>query len=157
MLHSLRRFSRDEVTQERLRIIGFYDRYGENATKEACGVDRELIYTWRKRIKGCEDRLTALIANSTKPHRGRRMITDSRIIDFIKEKRNQYPRIGKEKLKPLLDKYCEKNGIQRIAESTIGKIIKRHKLFFQRSGRESIMTLTANLPRMLGGGKSVYG
>jgi transposase InsO family protein len=135
MLHSLRRFSRDEVAQERLRIIGFYDTYGEKATKEAFGVDRKLIYIWRKRIKGCEDRLTALIPNSTKPRRVRRMLTDTRIIEFIKEKRNQYPRIGKEKLKPLLDKYCEKNGMQSIAESTIGKIIKRHKLFFQRSGR----------------------
>lgn len=135
MLHSLRRFSRDEVAQERLRIIGFYDTYGEKATKEAFGVDRKLIYIWRKRIKGCEDRLIALIPNSTKPRRVRRMLTDTRIIEFIKEKRNQYPRIGKEKLKPLLDKYCEKNGMQSIAESTIGKIIKRHKLFFQRSGR----------------------
>ena len=135
MLHSLRKFSRDEVAQERLRIIGFYDRYGEKATKEAFGVDRKLIYIWRKRIKGCEDRLTALIPNSTKPHRARRMLTDTRIIDFIKEMRKQYPRMGKEKLKLLLDRYCEKKGIQSVAESTIGKIIKRHKLFFHRTGR----------------------
>jgi transposase InsO family protein len=135
MLHSLRKFSKSEVAQERLRMISFYDRYGEKATKEAFGVDRKLIYTWRKRIRGCENRLTALIPHSTKPQRVRRMYTDTRIIEFIKEKRKQYPRIGKEKLKPLLDRYCDKSGIRSISESTIGKIIKRHKLFFQKSGR----------------------
>lgn len=44
MLHSLRRFSRDEVARERHRILRFYDTYGEKATKEAFGVDRKLIH-----------------------------------------------------------------------------------------------------------------
>jgi len=35
MLHSLRRFSRNEVAQERYRILRFYDAFGEKATKEA--------------------------------------------------------------------------------------------------------------------------
>ena len=35
MLKNLRRFSKDEVAQERLKIIEFYDEYGEKATKKA--------------------------------------------------------------------------------------------------------------------------
>ena len=43
MLSSLRRFSRDEVAQQRWRIMEFYDKYGEQATREAFGADRKVI------------------------------------------------------------------------------------------------------------------
>ena len=135
MLHSLRRFGRDEVAQERLKIIQFYEQFGERATKEAFDADRKLIHVWKKRLKVNDNKLAALVPRSTKPHRVRRMDINTRIIEFIRGKRQQYPRIGKEKLKPLLDKYCRGQGIRSISESTVGKIIKRHKLFFQRSGR----------------------
>jgi transposase InsO family protein len=135
MLHSLRRFSKDEVARERLKIIQFYEHFGEKATKEAFGADRKVIHVWKKRLKYNDNKLMALIPFSTKPKRVRAMNTDKKIIQFIREKRRQYPRIGKEKLKPLLDKYCKHHGIRSISESTIGKIIKRHKMFFQRSGR----------------------
>ncbi len=38
MLASLRRFAKNEVAQERLRIIEFYDQYGEKTTREAFGI-----------------------------------------------------------------------------------------------------------------------
>ncbi len=40
MLSSLKKFSNNEVAQERLKIIKFYEQYGEKATKEAFGADR---------------------------------------------------------------------------------------------------------------------
>ncbi|MGQ9471547.1 MAG: hypothetical protein ACUVR0_07650 [Candidatus Aminicenantales bacterium] len=43
MLRSLRRFSRSEVAQQRMKIIKFYEAYGEKATKEAFGVSRKVI------------------------------------------------------------------------------------------------------------------
>lgn len=42
-------------------------------------------------------------------------------------------RLGKEKVYPILKKYCEKLGLALPAESTIGKIITRNYLFFSRS------------------------
>jgi transposase InsO family protein len=135
MLHSLRRFSKDEVAQERAKILRFYKRYGEQATKEAFGVDRKLIHVWKKRLKDNGKHLMALIPDSTRPVRVRRMNTDERIIAFIKGMRQEHPRIGKEKLKPLLDVYCKEQRIVTISESTIGKIIKRNKFFFQKSCR----------------------
>lgn len=56
-------------------------------------------------------------------------------VEFIKEQREKRGKIGKEKIKPLLDKYCKEHGLKSISESTIGNIIKRHNFFFQRSGR----------------------
>jgi transposase InsO family protein len=135
MLHSLKRFNKDEVAQERAKILRFYQRYGEQATKEAFGVDRKLIHVWKKRLKDNGKQLMALIPDSTRPVRIRRMNTDERIVEFIKGMRQEHPRIGKEKLKPLLDKYCTEKRIVTISESTIGKIIKRNNFFFQRSGR----------------------
>ncbi len=72
---------------------------------------------------------------STRPHRVRRSDVPLAIIDFIRELREKHPRLGKEKIKPLLDEYCLKKGLVTISESTIGNVIKRHKFFYQKSGR----------------------
>jgi putative transposase len=135
MLCSLRRFSKSEVAQQRMKIIKFYEEYGEKATKEAFGADRKVISRWRKRLKDNGGSLTALIPCSTRPHKVRRSNIPPEIIAFIRDMREKYPRIGKEKLKPLLDKYCIDKGIRPISESSIGNIIKRHKFFYQKTGR----------------------
>ena len=49
--------------------------------------------------------------------------------------REEHPRLGKEKIKPLLDAYCLSENISTIQESTIGKVIKRNNYFFQKSGK----------------------
>jgi len=123
------------VAKERLKIIEFYEEFGEKATRQAFGADRKLIHVWKRRLKHGDNQLQALIPESTRPIRTRTMNVDPRILEFIKDKRQKHPRIGKEKLKPLLDRYCNSAGINSISESTIGKIIKRHKLFYQKSGR----------------------
>ncbi|MGQ9470802.1 MAG: hypothetical protein ACUVR0_03810 [Candidatus Aminicenantales bacterium] len=51
MLQSLRRFSRSEVAEQRMKIIRFYEEYGEKVTKEAFGASSEVISRWRKRLK----------------------------------------------------------------------------------------------------------
>jgi transposase InsO family protein len=135
MVTSLRRFSKDEVAQQRLKIIKFYESYGEGATKEAFAVDRKLISKWRKRLKENGGRLEALIPYSTRPKRTRKSVIDQKIIDFIKNLRQKYPRLGKEKIKPLLDEYCKETGLKTVSEATIGNIIKRHKFFFHKTGR----------------------
>jgi len=43
MLYSLRRFTGSEVAGERMKIIKFYEQYGEEATKEAFGADSKVI------------------------------------------------------------------------------------------------------------------
>lgn len=73
MLSSLKRFSDDEVAPERLRILNFYSKHGELATREAFKVDRKLIYTWRKRLKANQGKISFLIPFSTAPKRTRQM------------------------------------------------------------------------------------
>jgi len=61
MVASLRRLSENEAAQQRLKIIRFYEKHGEEATIEAFGVNRKLISKWRKRLKENNGRLEALI------------------------------------------------------------------------------------------------
>jgi transposase InsO family protein len=113
MLHSLKYYEQSEVAGQRMRIIRFYDTYGERATKEAFGADRKLIHVWRKRLREAEGKLAALVPHSTRPRRTRQMQVEPRVVEF----------------------YCGSTGLPAVSVSTIGKVIKRHKLFFQRSGK----------------------
>jgi hypothetical protein len=135
MVSGLRRFSLNEVASERLRIIKYYKNYGEMATKEAFDVGRKTIHVWMKRLNLSQGKLTSLIPTSTKPIKVRGMETDPKIVTFIKTLREAHPRLGKEKIYPLLISFCEKEGITSIKESTIGKVIKRNSFFYQKAGR----------------------
>lgn len=135
VLRSLRRFSKDEVAPERLRIIEFYDRFGEKAARQAFGIGRDTIWIWKKRLKEGRSSLASLIPTSTVPKTQRRMMTDLKIVSEIRRLREKYPRLGKDKIKPILKKYCLKEGLTLISVSTIGKVIKRNNFFFQKGGR----------------------
>lgn len=131
MLSSLRRFSQSEIAQQRMKIIKLYEQFGEKAAIDAFGADRKVISRWRLRMKKNGGRLESLVPYSTKPHHFRTVKYTVKVVEFIKEQREKHPRIGKEKLKPLLDEHCKLKGIKTVSESTIGNIIKRHKLFHQ--------------------------
>jgi transposase-like protein len=135
MLKSLRRFSKDEVAQERLKILEFYREYGEKATIKAFGIKRNTVFVWQKRLKEGRNSLASLIPTSTTPKTLRRMITNLNIISKIRKLREKYPGLGKDKIKPILNKYCLKEGLAPISISTIGKVIKRNNFFFQKGGR----------------------
>ena len=135
MLVSLRKFSRDEVARKRMEIMIFYDEFGEKVTMQAFGADRRVISRWRKRLNGAKGRLAALVPYSTRPKTVRRPNTHLKIIAFIKKQREDHPRIGKEKIKPDLDEYCQRLGIETVSTSTIGNIIKRNNFFYQKQGK----------------------
>lgn len=135
MLVSLRKFDKSEVAQQRMKIIKFYEKYGEKAAKEAFGADRKVISRWRKRLKENGGRLESLMPLSTRPHNLVKPRTPLGLIEFIQSLREKHPRLGKEKIKVLLDRYCLEEGLKTISEGTIGNIIKRHNFFFQKQER----------------------
>jgi transposase len=135
MNNSFKRFEGSEVAAQRMKIIRFYERYGEKATIEAFSTDRKVINRWKKRLKDMGGKLIALVPLSTRPKKVRKSTIPPEIIEFIRAIRQEYPRLGKEKIKPLLDRYCNQKGMKNISESTIGNIIKRHQLCFQKPNR----------------------
>jgi hypothetical protein len=133
LLLSQKQYSENGVAQERLRIIQFYAEFGEKATKKAFSVDRKIVWVWKKRMK--DGTLAALIPSSTRPKTTRRMTTDPALVSFIVSLRQEHPRLGKEKIKPLLDAHANMQGLRSISVSTIGKVIKRNNLYWQKTGR----------------------
>lgn len=125
MLSSLRKFTADEVAQKRMEMIAFYDTFGERATKQAFGADRKVISRWKQRLHASGGTLAALAPHSTRPHGVRIPYTHAAILAFIKQEREDHPRIGKDKIKPDLDIHCNTLGISPVSTSTIGNIIKR--------------------------------
>ena len=135
MLSSLRKFSQSEIAQQRMKIIKLYEQYGEKATIEAFEADRKVISRWKLRMKKNGGRLESLVPYSTKPKHFRTIKYSVKVVDFIRKQRDDHPRLGKEKLKPLLDEHCKLEGIKTVSESAIGNIIKSHNLFHQKAGR----------------------
>ena len=132
MLKSLRKFDSSEVAQQRMDIISLYDQFGEVATKQAFGADRKVVSRWKKRLISSKGKLSSLVPCSTRPHALRVPTTDPKIIAFIAQEREDHPRIGKDKIKPDLDVYCQQQGIKTVSASTIGNIIKRNHFFYQK-------------------------
>src|SRR3989338_2275562 len=87
MLSSLRNYSQSEVAQQRMKIIKFYEQYGEKATKEVFGADRKVVSRWRKRLAASKGRLSALVPTSTRPHSVRVSRINGLIVEFIRKER----------------------------------------------------------------------
>ena len=132
---SINRFDRSVAAQFRLEAINFSSRFGVKPTLSAYKVSKATLYRWKKTFKASQGRLVSLAPLSTKPKKLRERLVDLKLISFIKNLRETYGQFGKDKLKPLLDEYCQRENLKPISASTIGRVIKDHHLFYQRSGK----------------------
>jgi len=128
-IRSILNFNSSTVAKTRLQVIEFHGKYGTEATVDAYGVSKQTIYRWKKKLNDNQGELESLIPLSRSPKTKRKMMTHPEIILFIKNLREDKPRLGKEKIKPLLDEFFREKRITPIAESTIGKVIKRHNIY----------------------------
>ena len=117
--------------QQRIKILDFWRCHGLKATKDAYGVRRSTLYLWQKilRDKGVE----GLSPGSQARKNNNRRIIDSLLLVEIKRLRLEVcPNMGKAKLKIFLDQFSEANGLTKLSESKIGRIIKDKKIYHQR-------------------------
>lgn len=133
MVPHLRRYDESSVAQERLRIIKFYKNRGERACIEAFGVGRKTIHVWNVRLK--KSGVGGLVPFKTIPIKRRTMNINSKVFEYIVDLRKNYFRLGKKKIKPLLDEYCKKENLPTASEAKIGRMITKHKLFYQKTAR----------------------
>ena len=111
------------MAQQRLKIINFYKKYGEKATKEAFGANRKVISRWCPRLKGRGCKIQALVPISTKPDKFRTSQIDYRIIAKIKELREKYYRLGKYKINVFLDEFCKEEELKTISTSNTSSLL----------------------------------
>jgi len=126
-IHDVENHPQRDVIEERVKIINFFDKYGEEATREAFGKARSTVFLWKKRLREGGGRLSSLAPLSRAPKRKRKSKISPAVREFIKQYRIHHPGVGKETVKPELDKYCKERGLPIISESTIGRIIKELK------------------------------
>ena len=123
-IHNVANHPQKEVIEERLKIIKFFNQFGEEATKKAFGKARSTIYLWKQNLDKERGKLSALAPKSRTPKKRRQRETDLALIEFIKRYREKHPGVGKETIKTPLNAYADSLGLKTISESTIGRIIK---------------------------------
>jgi hypothetical protein len=130
-LESCLTFEQSDVARFRLHVLKHYYKYGLEPTKDAFGVKSSTLYDWKREFEKTKGKLISLVPKSTKPRTTRRMQTDWRLVEFIRQMRVEHGNIGKAKIKPFLDEYAKELGMSPIGLTTIGKLIKRRHLTFE--------------------------
>ena len=111
------------VIKERIRILEFFNEFGEMATKKAFNRSRSTIFLWKRTIKKAGGRLSSLKSFSKAPKTRSKRIACPEHADFIEHYRQIHPGVSKETIYPELMVYCLENNLPIISESTIGRII----------------------------------
>lgn len=134
-----------DIAAFRIHVITHYYKYGLRSTLDAFNIKQSTFYDWKWAYERNHRRVIALVPKKTRPKNVRRMETDWRIVDFIKQMRIEHGNIGKSMLKPFVDAYCRQLGIKSISETTIQKIVKRrHFTFEKKYMRRSKQTSSKN-------------
>jgi transposase InsO family protein len=131
-LESCLAFESSDVAQFRLHVLNHYYKYGLKPAMDAFGVKKSTLYDWKRVLEKSKGRLVSLVPISTRPKTTRRMLTDPRLVEFIKSMRLEYGNVGANIIKPFLDEYAFNLGIPTIARATIEKLIKRRHLTFEK-------------------------
>jgi putative transposase len=116
---------RDMITpkaEERARILTFWKKHGDTATKEAFGASRATLFRWQALLRKSNGKLEALVPKSTAPKTKRKRVISKAIEDVIIKERSR-ERMGKEKIARLL----KDDKIATISGSTVGRMLQDMK------------------------------
>lgn len=123
------KYESSDPAQFRCHVLEHAAKYGVASATAAFGVSRRSYFRWKKKL-AIRSRLADLVPVSTRPKLTRRMVVDPRLVSFIHDIREEYGRVGKEKLRVLLDAYASSLGVRSYSPGKIGKIVKRNNFFF---------------------------
>lgn len=113
------RYMITEQTKERVRILAFWEKYGNKATKEAFYASRATLFRWQKALKDNQGKLEALNSKSTAPTRRRKRQIPEAVEAFILQERRSSPRLSKDKLAAMM----KADGISPLSASTVGRML----------------------------------
>ena len=123
-------FESNDIAKFRFKVISHAYDFGWQAAVAAFGVPKSTLFDWKKVYEDSGKKLNSLVPISTRPKRIRLMVTDPRVVDFIRSMRQEYGRVSKYKLKVFLDEYVKTLGLSSYGYQKIAKIIKRNHYFF---------------------------
>lgn len=132
VLEELRRMgyprSMSKHSNNRVPIVGFWRKFGIEATVEAFHVSRSTLFRWKHELD-----LGQEIPRSTAPSRKRCRVVAPEITTAIILERTEHYGLGKDKVQPLLAGTCLAHDLPLPSISTVGRIIGDLK----RAGRLS--------------------
>ena len=110
---------------KRARILTFWHKHGLVATQEAFGVSRASLFRWQHALCASRGNLQSLNPRSRKPHVTRisKLLTQPGIETETLRLRSLHPKLGKEKLQPLLEEYCLSRGLHILSVASVGKLL----------------------------------
>jgi len=115
----------------RLQVVEFALKYSVKLAVEAFGVSKSTIYRWIKKYENNNNNPVSL-KNRYVSKKGMKLEKLQKITEkhkqLVLEIRKKHPKLGKEKIKVLLDKLCKQHNIPTISVSSIGNIIKCLKM-----------------------------
>src|SRR3989344_2998975 len=88
------RYMISEQAKDRCKTLSFWEKYGDEATKEAFQVSRQSLFRWQKALKENFGKLEALNKKSTAPKRRRKRTIPDRVRDFILNERKFDPALS---------------------------------------------------------------
>lgn len=112
------RYMITDEAHRRVKILAFWEQYGEEAAKDAFGVSRATLFRWQKILKVTQGKIEALNKRSTAPKTRRKRVVPKPVEEFIIKER-QFEKLGKEKLARLL----RDDGVADLSDSTVGRIL----------------------------------
>lgn len=118
------RYMITEKAKYRIRVLTFWEKFGLEATMTAFQTKRRTLFFWKARFKKENKKIEALNDKSRTPQTKRKRIWDNRIIEELKIIRWQHPNLGKDKIYPLLNRFCQNLNLKSPQPSTIGLLIK---------------------------------
>ena len=112
-----------EAAKSRTKILAFWKKHGAEAVEEAFGVKRRTLFNWQRALKEGGGKLEALNPGSRTPKTKRKRLWNYRILEELRRLRDEHPNLGKEKLHPLLEEFCEVQKLRCPKPKTIGRLI----------------------------------
>jgi putative transposase len=100
--------------ERREKVLAFWEKHGPEACRDAFGVSRRTLFRWK-----------ADAEPGSRAHRNgyaRRSVPAALEAEILRL-RGEHPKLGKEKLQPLLAAFCRDAGIPAPAEATVGRIL----------------------------------
>jgi len=123
-------FEANDTAKFRFKVISHCYDFGWKAATAAFNVPKSTLFDWKRIYEKSGKKLNSLVPKSTKPKNIRLMQTSPSLVSCIKSIREQYGRVGKLKIKPLLDAYASSLGIPGYGYDKINKIVVRNHYFF---------------------------
>ena len=119
-------FDTSDRAKFRFHVLQVFYQGGFKATKIAFPeLKRATLYRWKKKYEDSSKRLNSLVPGSTKPHHTRIAITPLGVVSLVRQLRQDYPRMGKAKIKRFVDEFTKGEGLESVSQSSIGRVIKR--------------------------------